>query len=666
MSNFPSSISLNGTNQYGKSTSQPTISGSFTVEARFRGGALSANAQEIVSTREPSTDRVFDLSIQSTGVHCDIGDGANWLTTAANATVSFNNSYGYQVAVVVTTTGYKIYADGVLIGSGSFSGTPLLCNSSLPIWIGAYAGTGQWWNGQLEEIRVWNVALTQSVIQSWMDKEADNTHPNWTNLQVCYHCDDGAGSTLVDATGHGYNATLYNSPGWVTPGFNLVPFLNYTVAGWTTTFENMDAVLNGKYYVIGGRSSAGGSPVSINQMYDPSTNTWTSKSATGFTARVKLFGDISGTVIYAIGGGGIGIAYPGSNEAYDTSTNTWTSKLAQPQPCESATANQVGGVIYCAGGSQYNVPSGSYSFTIYNLNQGYDTASNSWTNYSTANFTPVAYAAEGTIDGVLYLFGGYSSSALVPSNIVQAYNVSSNSWQPRNNIGLLATFSSISAVCNGQLYAFGGSSQTGQISGYVPISTVNAYSPSADAWQILDNTGFLPVAAGCAGVANGIVYLIGGATSATVLTNVQQLFIPPNPLPAIPVLISPANGSRSSSLDVGISWNAASLATSYDYEVATDPNFTNVIVSGNTPGTSVALHFSLMTYYWRVKSDNSGGSSNWSTVWSFTVFIFIGVPHCDFYVYPETTYLAQDEREGFRVEPESMIYVPDEREVFQA
>jgi hypothetical protein len=90
--------------------------------------------------------------------------------------------------------------------------------------------------------------------------------------------------------------------------------------------------------------------------------------------------------------------------------------------------------------------------------------------------------------------------------------------------------------------------------------------------------------------------------------------------PAAPALASPENNATGVSTDPTLSWNASSGATSYMVEVATDPEFLNIAFQGGISGTSQPVSGLLneTLYYWRVNATNTGGTSDWSTVWNFT------------------------------------------------
>jgi len=92
-------------------------------------------------------------------------------------------------------------------------------------------------------------------------------------------------------------------------------------------------------------------------------------------------------------------------------------------------------------------------------------------------------------------------------------------------------------------------------------------------------------------------------------------------LPAVPVLVSPANLATGVAINPTLSWNVAANATSYHVQVSTVSNFASTILDQSNISTTSVLLSSLLNntlYYWRVESSNAGGPSGWSAPWSFT------------------------------------------------
>ena len=104
-----------------------------------------------------------------------------------------------------------------------------------------------------------------------------------------------------------------------------------------------------------------------------------------------------------------------------------------------------------------------------------------------------------------------------------------------------------------------------------------------------------------------------GDTNYAAATPVDQSF---EVIPALPALVSPANGSTGAPLAVNLTWNTASGATSYDVHfgtLSTPPLVTNTLGT-SYPATGLAAN---TTYYWQIVAQNGFGSAG-SAIWSFT------------------------------------------------
>ncbi len=68
--------------------------------------------------------------------------------------------------------------------------------------------------GQIDEVRVWNVARTPAELQANMLNELVG---NEAGLAAYYRMSDGSGLTLTDNSGHGWNGTLMDGAGILPP-----------------------------------------------------------------------------------------------------------------------------------------------------------------------------------------------------------------------------------------------------------------------------------------------------------------------------------------------------------------------------------------------------------------------------------------------------------------
>lgn len=92
-------------------------------------------------------------------------------------------------------------------------------------------------------------------------------------------------------------------------------------------------------------------------------------------------------------------------------------------------------------------------------------------------------------------------------------------------------------------------------------------------------------------------------------------------VPAAPALSSPSNGATSVSIPPTVAWAASTGATSYRCQVSTSSSFGTTVydTSGLTATSASVTGLSTSTtYYWRVNATNSAGTSDWSSVYSFT------------------------------------------------
>jgi hypothetical protein len=90
----------------------------------------------------------------------------------------------------------KIYVNGEQIGLGIGYGTINPPTGSLAIGAMATLGFG-FFMGDIDDVRIWSVALDQATIQAWINKPVDATHPNYANLEGYWKFDEGAGQVAV-------------------------------------------------------------------------------------------------------------------------------------------------------------------------------------------------------------------------------------------------------------------------------------------------------------------------------------------------------------------------------------------------------------------------------------------------------------------------------------
>jgi chitinase len=91
-------------------------------------------------------------------------------------------------------------------------------------------------------------------------------------------------------------------------------------------------------------------------------------------------------------------------------------------------------------------------------------------------------------------------------------------------------------------------------------------------------------------------------------------------LPAKPQILSPQNNSHISNPDLDVQWDYAKAAGKYLFELSESENFNNILFSSYTdsPGIKLTNLLAEKIYYFRVRSENLGGISDWSEIKRFS------------------------------------------------
>lgn len=217
-----------------------------------------------------------------------------------------------------------------------------------------------------------------------------------------------------------------NGPNWVP--INNAWEYDPTTDNWkalapmpTARGAAVAATVGGKIYVIGGASVHPGQKIvglsaqvphralGTNEMYDPATNTWQSRSPMPTSRNHAAIGVVNGK-IYVLGGR-LGAVFVNASptdvvEQYDPATDLWGYAMARmPMPRSGTAFGSYNGQIYVAGGEYLdNEIVGTYrSF------EAFDPVKNQWTE-----LPPLAIPRHGLVGGVagdrFYVVSGHLQS----------------------------------------------------------------------------------------------------------------------------------------------------------------------------------------------------------------------------------------------------------------
>jgi len=212
----------------------------FTVQAWFNASNISSAWQRIIDLGNGSPSDNIVLGVNGSQIEISLYNGSTGNTYAAGPTLASNT--WYQVTAVVNGTTATLYLNGQQVGTTS--SLPQLRNVARPnnYW-GADWGATPKWQGQQDELRFWNRALTASEIQgNW--NQTFTTPQN--GLIAYYKADQVASNSALDSSGFGRNATFVQTmtnpvgnPGFETPSqASASGGYSYGTTGGTWLFAN--------------------------------------------------------------------------------------------------------------------------------------------------------------------------------------------------------------------------------------------------------------------------------------------------------------------------------------------------------------------------------------------------------------------------------------------
>lgn len=246
----------------------------FTISAWIKINTLTGG-MSIASKRNYDYDNGYDFKVTATGkLELSWGaSGANVLT--GNTTIPINK--WHHVAGIYDGSNMKLYIDGVEDTSGNL---PQPQNTDYRFRIAA-AGKNtvtSYFNGTIDELRVWNTALTEDQMRYVMNQEIeqDGTKANgktlpttiakndikaidWTELEGYYPMDRYTYSNVDDESGNRHKGALRNI---TTVDFQTapLPYESNTGGSWTSS----GVWLNGSMQNIPGNPSLVDSNITVD------------------------------------------------------------------------------------------------------------------------------------------------------------------------------------------------------------------------------------------------------------------------------------------------------------------------------------------------------------------------------------------------------------------
>lgn len=144
---------------------------------------------------------------------------AGWLEVMnknEGANLSALNTW-YHLAVVRNGNSLRLYQDGIELGS------PLTTTASIDNYGGTlkigYSGQEKAFNGYMDEIGIWNYAMTQEQLEFWMHNSPIGPQ---SDLIAYWNFNEGSGSTVHDLSGNGHHGVIRGAA-WVGSNSPVTP-----------------------------------------------------------------------------------------------------------------------------------------------------------------------------------------------------------------------------------------------------------------------------------------------------------------------------------------------------------------------------------------------------------------------------------------------------------
>ena len=197
------------------------IGDAFTIEAWIYANNWASEVWRgsIVNKDNQGPDRGFAFRCGDNGkLSFVIAVDNSWEETMTTSVMS--TKQWHHVAGVVNGTTVKLYVDGQEVAAGSFDGSP----SDLPqdLLIGASYFDGRFFDGAIDEVRIWNVARTQQEISENADADLMGTE---SGLAVYLPMNEGSGmlaGNIADAAFSAAGVGIDDS-NWIE-GYSLPEF----------------------------------------------------------------------------------------------------------------------------------------------------------------------------------------------------------------------------------------------------------------------------------------------------------------------------------------------------------------------------------------------------------------------------------------------------------
>jgi N-acetylneuraminic acid mutarotase len=231
---------------------------------------------------------------------------------------------------------------------------------------------------------------------------------------------------------------------------------------------------SGRVLVAAGATQTGGqtSVLKTSELYDPTADAWSSGGPLA-TARYAYTATLlqSGQVL-AVGGTLNATTQLSSAELYNPTTNSWSSggSLANARTSHTATLLQNGQVLVAGG---FGLTGELSSVEVYNP------TTNTWSAAGSLADARQVHTATLLQSGQVLVVGGFGLSSILSS--AELYNPTTNTWSAAGSLAVAREGHTATLLKNGQVLVAGGITEVD--GGSTLASTVELYDPVTNTWS---------------------------------------------------------------------------------------------------------------------------------------------------------------------------------------
>ncbi|MDX2359554.1 MAG: T9SS type A sorting domain-containing protein [Crocinitomicaceae bacterium] len=212
------------------SLNSPTL----TLEAWINADSWATNVWENVIISKDgwaSGEQGYSLRSGASGtLSFNIGTLGAWIEVTSAPVMS--TGQWYHVAGTYDGTTLKVYINGEEVGSTAYTGA--ISASTYDVTLGRItytAGGARYFDGEIDEVKIWGSALPQSSIQDYLCQKVGASHPQYADLMGYWNFDD-AGS-VIDQSVNANNGTVTGA----THGLSGAPIGDQSVYTYNSTVD---------------------------------------------------------------------------------------------------------------------------------------------------------------------------------------------------------------------------------------------------------------------------------------------------------------------------------------------------------------------------------------------------------------------------------------------